>query len=68
MSIDVQLTRNAHVLSVCSADSDLLICGSDTLELLIIVTIVITFVPLYTIIVNISMTSLNLRFTKYKQN
>jgi len=30
MSVDVQLLRNAHVPSMCSADSGLLICGSDT--------------------------------------
>jgi len=68
MSVDVHLIRNAHVLSACSADSDLLIFGSDTSELLIIVTIVITYVPLYNISVNISITTLNLRFTKHELN
>jgi hypothetical protein len=70
MSIDLQLIRNAHVLSVCSPDSDVLIFGSDTSELQIdnSVTIVITFVPLYNIIVNISTTTLNLQFTKYELN
>jgi hypothetical protein len=36
MYIDVQKMRNAHVLRVCSADSNVVICGSDSSELLII--------------------------------